>query len=275
MMRSYNPDENLTEVVAAVRDQLGADPFDLAIILGSGLGQVAADVDQAVRWEYHSFSCFPPGAVAGHAGQLVAGILHGRKTLLFQGRFHMYQGLSAWQTAMPVRLARALGCRRILLTNAVGGIRADLAPGRFMFVSDHLNLLGDNPLRGLDGNIFVDLTGLYRTDLFTPLQAEALSQGVSLLQGVLAAVPGPSYETPAEIRALQRLGADAVSMSLVSEAIMARYLQMEVVGLSFTANRAAGLGTQGLCHEDVLATGRLGAADLSSLVKQLCSLWFL
>lgn len=274
MMRLRNPDENLAEVVAAVHDQLGADPFDLAIILGSGLGQVAADVDQPARWKYNSFSCFPPGVVEGHEGQLVAGVLHGRKTLLFQGRFHMYQGLSAWQAAMPVRLAHALGCTRMLLTNAVGGIHADLVPGRFMFVSDHLNLLGDNPLRGLDGDTFVDLTRLYRTDLFAPLQAAVLSQGEGLCQGVLAAVPGPSYETPAEVRALQLLGADAVSMSLVPEAIMARYLRMEVVGLSFTANRAAGLGTQGLCHEEVLATGRLGAADLSDLVKQLCRLWF-
>ncbi|MGE4544902.1 MAG: purine-nucleoside phosphorylase [Pedobacter sp.] len=274
MMRPRNPDENLTAAIDAVRDRMGPDPFDLAIILGSGLGQVAADVDPATKWAYNSFSCFPPGAVAGHAGQLVAGILHGRRTLIFQGRFHMYQGLTAWQTAMPVRLAHSLGCTRMLLTNAVGGIHADLLPGRFMFVCDHLNLLGDNPLRGLDGDTFIDLTKLYRNDLFPSLKAESLSQGNSLHQGVLAAVPGPSYETPAEVRALQLLGADAVSMSLVPEAIMARYLQMEVVGLSFTTNRAAGLGTQGLSHEEVLATGILGAADLSFLVKQLCRLWF-
>lgn len=274
MKRPYNPDENLAEVIAAVRDQLGDDPFELAIILGSGLGQVGADVDPAAMWEYSAFSCFPSGAVAGHAGRLLAGTFHGRKTLLFQGRFHMYQGLSAWQAAMPVRLAHALGCTRLLLTNAVGGIRADLVPGRFMFVQDHLNLLGDNPLRGLDGNIFIDLSKLYRTDLFAPLQVAALSQGLSLHQGVLAAVPGPSYETPAEVRALQLLGADVVSMSLVPEALMAAYLHMEVVGLSFIANRAAGLGTQDLCHEDVLATGRLAAPHLSGLVKLLCRLWF-
>ena len=176
-MRPRNPDENLAEVVAAVHDQLGTDPFELAIILGSGLGQVAAEVDQSKIWEYNAFSCFPPGAVAGHAGQLVAGTLHARKTLIFQGRFHMYQGLSAWQAAIPVRLAHTLGCTRVLLTNAVGGIHADLLPGRFMFVSDHLNLLGDNPLRGLDGDTFIDLTNLYRNDLFPSLQAEFISQG--------------------------------------------------------------------------------------------------
>lgn len=274
-MRPHNPDENLAEVVSAVRDQLGIDPFDLAIILGSGLGQFVAEVDQAKMWEYKTFSCFPAGAVAGHAGHLVAGTLHGRKTLIFQGRFHLYQGLSAWQAAIPVRLAHALGCTRMLLTNAVGGIHADLVPGRFMFVSDHLNLLGDNPLRGLDGDTFVDLTNLYQSDLFPPLQSEALSQGGSLHQGVLAAVPGPSYETPAEVRALQQLGADAVSMSLVPEAIMAKFLKMEVVGLSFITNRAAGLGNQQLCHEDVLASGRLGAAELSGLVEQLCRFWFM
>lgn len=273
-MRPRSPDENLAEMVAAVQDRLGAAPFDLAIILGSGLGQVAEDVLEATTWRYDAFSCFPPGAVAGHAGQLIAGILHGRKALVFQGRFHLYQGLSAWQAAVPVRLAHALGCTRILLTNAVGGIHAELIPGRFMFVADHLNLLGDNPLRGLCGDVFVDLTNLYRNDLFPALRVEALSRGILLHQGVLAAVPGPSYETPAEVRALRLLGADAVSMSLVPEAIMASYLRMEVVGLSFTANRAAGLGIQGLCHEEVLATGRLAAADLSGLVEQLCRLWF-
>jgi purine-nucleoside phosphorylase len=270
----HNPDEHMATMVAAVRDHLGSAPFDLAIILGSGLGQVAADVKDATTWKYDAFSCFPPGTVAGHAGQLTAGTLHGRRALVFQGRFHVYQGLSAWQASVPVRLSHALGCARMLLTNAVGGIHSELLPGHFMFVSDHLNLLGDNPLRGLSGDTFIDLSSLYRNELFPSLQSEALSRGIPLHRGVLAAVPGPSYETPAEVRALKLLGADAVGMSLVPEAIMAGYLQMEVVGLSFTANRAAGLDTQCLCHEEVLARGRLGAADLSGLVEGLCRLWF-
>lgn len=272
-MSLRNPEENLAEVVAAVRDQQGSEPFDLAVILGSGLGHFAAEIKDASSWKYDRFSCFPPGAVAGHAGQLTAGTLYGKRVLIFQGRFHIYQGLSAWQSTIPVRLAHALGCCRMLLTNAVGGIHVDLLPGRFMFVNDHINLLGDNPLRGLCGDTFIDLTNLYRNDLFPSLQTEALSRGIFLHSGVLASVPGPSYETPAEVRALQLLGADAVSMSLVPEAIMARYLKMEVVGLSFTANRAAGLGTQGLCHKEVLAAGRLAAADLAGIVKPLCRLW--
>lgn len=268
------PEDRLTEVVAAVRAHLGPAPFELGVILGSGLGEVAADVEHGMSWGYEEFRCFPTAAVAGHACRLLAGILHGRRVLVFQGRFHLYQGLSAWQAALPVRLAHALGCGRILLTNAVGGIHSDLLPGCFMFIDDHMNLQGDNPLRGLPGNTFIDLSRLYRGDLFPCLQTAVVRHGISLQKGVLAAVAGPSYETPAEVRALRQLGADAVSMSLVPEAIMAKFLDMEVVGLSFITNRAAGLGEEGLCHEEVLRAGRHAAKNLSVLIATLCRLWF-
>lgn len=267
-------EENLSAIVEVVHAQCGMAPFDLALILGSGLGQVADAVEDVKVWEYREFFCFPSVAVAGHAGRLLAGTLYGRRVLIFQGRFHLYQGLTAWQTAIPVRLAHALGCRRLLLTNAVGGIHPALAPGCFMFVADHINLLGDNPLRGMHGDTFVDLSKLYRTDLFKSLRTEALSRNIHVQKGVLAAVPGPSYETPAEVRALRLMGADAVSMSLVPEAIMAGALGFEVVGLSSVTNRAAGLGKKRLCHDEVLASGSNAAKNLSVLVSCLCQSWF-
>lgn len=273
-MPPKHPDARLSAAVEAVRGHLGPAPVELAIVLGSGLGGVADQLEGAAAWAYEDFSCFPPGTVAGHAGRLLAGILGCHRVLVFQGRFHLYQGLSARQAAIPASLAHALGCRRILLTNAVGGIHPELLPGRCMFIADHINLLGDNPLRGLGGDAFIDLTRLYRTDLFEPLRRAALARGIPLLQGVLAAVPGPSYDTPAEVRALRMLGADAVSMSTVPEAIMARFLGMEVVGLSFAANRAAGLSAEPLRHEEVLAAGRLGAPALSELMELLLPLWF-
>ncbi|ABA89259.1 purine nucleoside phosphorylase [Syntrophotalea carbinolica DSM 2380] len=273
-MGSVLTEENLGPIVEEVHARCGMAPFDLALILGSGLGQVADAVEDVKVWEYRDFSCFPAVAVAGHAGRLLAGTLHGRRVLIFQGRFHLYQGLTAWQTAVPVRLAHALGCRRLLLTNAVGGIHPDLDAGCFMFVADHINVLGDNPLRGMCGDTFVDLSRLYRTDLFKSLRTEALSHNIHVQQGVLAAVPGPSYETPAEVRALRQMGADAVSMSLIPEAIMAGALGLEVVGLSSVTNRAAGLGTKRLCHDEVLASGSNTAKNLSVLVASLCLGWF-
>lgn len=268
------PEENLAAIVGAVQNQCGVDPFDLALILGSGLGPVADEVEEVSVWEYREFSCFPKVAVAGHAGRLLAGTLHGRRVLVFQGRFHLYQGLTAWQTAITVRLAHALGCGRLLLTNAVGGIHPELNPGCFMFVADHINLLGDNPLRGMVGDTFIDLSRLYRTNLFKSLRSEALSRNIHVQEGVLAAVPGPSYETPAEVRALRQMGADAVSMSLVPEAIMAGALGLEVVGLSSVTNRAAGLGKKRLCHDEVLVSGSNAAKNLSVLVAFLCRGWF-
>lgn len=262
--------DRLTE---AVRQRLGDAPFDLAIVLGSGLGAAAAAVEEGQVFPYRDYDCFPRTELAGHAGQLLAGFLHGWRVLVFQGRFHLYQGLDARQVCVPVQLAHRLGCRFMLLTNAVGGIRQDLLPGHFMFISDHINLLGDNPLRGQGGDPFLDLSQLYDQRHCAALEAFAREQEIGLAPGVLAALPGPSYETPAEIRALALLGADAVSMSTVPEAIMAKYLGLRVAGLSYVANRAAGLSHGPLSHEEVLSVGRDGAAPLAVLIDKLTRLW--
>ncbi len=263
----------VTPLLTAINAAAGSEPFELAIILGSGLGALADQVETAAVLAYADYDCFPPLAVAGHAGRLVVGRLDDLRVLVFAGRFHLYQGLTALQAGLPVRIAHRLGCRRLLLTNAAGGIDPELVPGHFLFIEDHLNLLGDNPLRGLRENTFLDLSTLYARRFWPELSAFAVRAGIPLRSGVLAAVPGPSYETPAEVRALRLLGAAAVGMSTVSEAILGRYLGMEVAGLSFIANRAAGLAGGPLSHEEVLAAARDGGMGLAELIRELCRLW--
>jgi len=266
-----NPE--IQEVAAAVRRQSGDEPFELAVVLGSGLGTLAEQMEPYAVCPYTEFTAFPVTDVAGHAGRLIAGSLEGRRLLFFQGRHHLYEGHSARQVVAPVRIAHELGCRRLLLTNAAGGVNEKYRPGDFMLITDHLNLLGDNPLRGERRDPFVDLSDLYRQDFFPQLLELAGQQGIRLHRGILAALPGPSYETPAEIRALRMFGADAVSMSTIPEAIMARYLGLEVVGLSLIANAAAGLATAPLSHAEVLESGRRSAGHLTLLVRRLLTLW--
>jgi len=265
--------EKVLVAAAAVRRSAGEEPFATAIILGSGLGDLVEQAEPLGVFSYSELAAFPPSRVIGHAGRLTAGRFAGERVLIFQGRHHLYEGYTAREVVAPVRLAHELGCRRLLLTNAAGGVNSDFRPGDFMLIADHLNFLGDNPLRGETRDPFVDLVGLYRQDFYAPLRDFAREQGIRLHRGVLAAFPGPSYETPAEIRALSLLGADAVSMSTVPEAIMGRYLRMEVVGLSCISNAAAGLSSTPLSHEDVLASGRRAATHLVPLVRRLFALW--
>ncbi|MBN2426919.1 MAG: purine-nucleoside phosphorylase [Deltaproteobacteria bacterium] len=247
-------------------------PFDTAVIFGSGLGFPAGELETFHSFAYDELAVLPRTTVQGHEGRLDLCCLGGRRLLLFYGRHHLYEGLSAWEATVNVRLAGALGCRRLLITNAAGGINPTLKPGHLMFVSDHLNLMGDNPLRGRPG-AFIDLARLYDRTLFPPLRHYAESHGISLREGVLAAVLGPSYETPAEIRMLASLGADAVCMSGVPEAIMAKYLGFEVAAFSFIANLAAGRGEGPLHHDEVLAQAFRKRDDFSCLVTRLLRQW--
>ncbi len=256
-----------------LKELFGDDDFDLAVILGSGLGALAQHVQHPVPVDYREIPGFPSEMIAGHSGRLIAGCLEGWKVLVFQGRLHLYQGHDAHQASLPVRLAHGLGCRRILLTNAVGGVNPSFRVGDFMVISDHINLMGDNPLRGERVHPFVDLCGLYLQSFFSRLSEYAEKQSVGLHRGVLAALMGPSYETPAEIRCLQSMGADVVSMSMVPEAIMARYLGMEIAGLSLVSNPAAGMAPSGLSHEEVLAAGKNSAEKFTLLARELIRIW--
>ena len=238
---------------------------EVAIIAGSGLGGLADAVTNATVVPYTKIRGFPKSAVAGHAGQLVVGSLAGKRVAVFCGRVHLYEGHSAATVAMPVKVAHELGARLLVVTNAAGGVNPRFRPGDLMLLEDHLNYMGANPLVGVPG-AFVDLTEAYSRRLRRVALAVAKRHRLALRRGVYAAVLGPSYETPAEVRALRRLGADAVGMSTVPEVIAARHLGLEVLGISCITNRAAGLAGKQLSHAEVLATGKLAGAKLTRLL---------
>lgn len=231
---------------------------ETAVVLGSGLGGAALGRPRATI-PYRSIPGFPRPSVAGHAGELS---LVGRAAVL-RGRVHFYEGGTLEEVARPVRALALLGVRTLVLTNAAGGIAPGLRPGDLMLIADHLNLMGANPLRG--GARFTDLTEVYDAGLRR--RAKALDG--RLREGVYAAVAGPSYETPAEVRMLRRLGADAVGMSTVPEAIAARAAGLRVLGISVIANRAAGLSRGGISHEEVLRVTAAAGERLAGLLREI------
>jgi len=272
---TFEPGSPADQLQQAVSGATDGRPIDLAVILGSGWSHLADAGQQVAEFPYQEWSCFQQQLVAGHAGRLVLLDLAGRLLLCFAGRCHCYQGFSAFDASLPVRLAASLGCSRLLLTCAAGGINPAYSPGDFVWVSDHINLLGDNPLRGLRGDVFVDLSSLYNRVLYDEMRTFLSVHDLRLHTGVLAAMLGPSYETPAEVRMLAGLGADLVSMSMAHEAIMARYLGCDLVGLSLIANSAAGLAEEPLQHTDVLACARSAEASALALFERLVAVWCL
>lgn len=265
---AFSPEDSTSCLIQELRQKTGVENFDLAVILGSGWGRASQLGEELFTVNYSDWPCFPAGQIAGHSGTLSVISYSSRNILVFSGRFHCYQGLSAFHASFPVRLASALGCPGVVLTCATGGINPQFKPGDFMLVDDHINLLGDNPLRGLSGDTFVDLTGAYGKDINERLLGRRMD-GVTLHRGVLAAMLGPSYETPAEIAYLEKAGADVVSMSTVHETIMARYLGMEVAAIAFIANYAAGKGSADVTHDDVLACSARYAQFFPLLVSNL------
>lgn len=244
----------------------------LAVVLGSGFAPVADALEDAASIPYGDLPGFPPTGVPGHPGRLVAGRLGGTPVLVLAGRAHAYEGHDPAALGFPIRTVAALGCRSVLLTNAAGGIREDLTPGTLAALCDHLNFLGSNPLRGPGGpERFVDLTEVYDARLRGLLARAAIGAGLRLPEAVYAAVPGPSYETPAEVRALRLLGADMVGMSTVPEAIVARRCGLRVAAVSCITNRAAGLGGP-ISHGEVLTTGRGVAAMARAFLTAFAAL---
>lgn len=255
----------------AVARRLGKRRPGVAIVLGSGLGFLADDVQDAVRIPYAEIPGFPQPGVVGHKGELVAGTLAGVAVLVQSGRFHLYEGHSPATAALPVRVFTQLGVRALVATNAAGGVRQNLRPPALMLITDHINLTGRNPLVGaaLAGEErFPDMTEAYDAELRGLAKTAAREQGIALEEGVYCALLGPSYETPAEIRMLQRLGVDAVGMSTVPEVIAARARGMRCVAFSIITNAAAGLGAP-LDHAEVLEMGARVAGQLGNLIKGL------
>jgi purine-nucleoside phosphorylase len=249
------------------------DPPRVAVVLGSGLGPLVDQLDDREVMPYGRIPHFPAPTVEGHHGNLVAGSLAGARVLYLQGRFHFYEGHDLPTVTFPVRVLRRLGVETIVLTAATGGINADFAPGDIVGLTDHLNLIGQNPLRGPNdekfGARFPDMSAVYSPRLRALAQAEADARGLGLRWGVYACLPGPSYETPAEIRMLRTLGADVVGMSTVPEAIVARHCGMEVLAFALVTNAAAGVTGATITHEEVLAAGREAVPRLGGLVESV------
>jgi purine-nucleoside phosphorylase len=246
---------------------------NLALILGSGLGGLVEGITGRVTIPYGSIPHFPLPTVTGHEGNVLVGRLDGAGLIVLQGRFHYYEGHTLDVVTLPIRVLQFLGVRTLILTAATGGIRADMRPGNIVCLADHLNLIGANPLRGLDddrlGPRFPDMTEVYSKKLRTLARDEAKRLGINLIPGVYACLPGPSYETPAEIRMLQTLGADVVGMSTVPEAIVARQAGMEVLAFALVTNAAAGVVGAPISHKEVLEAGKKATPVLGKLIRRV------
>lgn len=251
----------------------------IGIILGSGLGAFASQVQEAAVIPYATIPHFPHSTVVGHSGQLVLGNLADIPVAVMQGRVHAYEGYAIDEVTFPTRVLGLLGCRTLIVTNAAGGINTAYTQGSLVALADHINLTGTNAALGPNeprfaltpeaGQRFFDMSSAYSPHLRALAAAEAARQGFALPEGVYLAVLGPSFETPAEIRAFRTLGADLVGMSTVHEVIVARHMGMAVLGLSLVTNMAAGVLNQAIDHLEVLETGRRAEQQFSSLLTAL------
>ena len=263
------------EAAAYIKEKLSGRKPEIAITLGSGLGDLAEQLTDAVQIPYGDIPHFPVSTVAGHKGQFVVGKLEGREVLCMQGRFHYYEGYDLKQVTLPVRVMKLLGIGTLIVTNAAGGINTGFRPGNLMLIEDHLNLTGENPLIGENleafGERFFDMTVAYDREYRTLAENLAAELDIPLQKGVYAWLTGPNYETPAEIRYLRTIGADAVGMSTVPEVLVARHCGLRVCGISCITNLAAGMGEGLLSHEEVKETADRVKVDFIRLVTALTS----
>lgn len=253
----------------AVRGGLGVETPVAAIILGSGLGGLSRHLEHARSVSFADVPGFRAATVTGHAGRLIGGRLGGREVLALAGRFHLYEGHEPTLGGFPVRVVHALGARTLFVSNAAGGVRRTFRAGDLMAIADHINLMFRSPLTGAlepGDTRFPDMSAPYDPLLRAQLHAVARQEGIALQDGVYAASVGPQYETPAEVRMLERIGADAIGMSTVPEVLVARALGMRVAGVSCITNLACGLSPQPLSHAEVLETTTRVAADFERLV---------
>ena len=267
----YERAEHATRIIRA---RINVEPR-VAIVLGSGLGGFADDFEEAVSIPYEDIPGFKRSTAQGHAGRLVVGKVDSVPILAMQGRVHYYEGYSLEEVTFPVRTFALLGVKTLILTNAAGGINVQLQQGALMVLSDHLNLMGVNPLVGPNderfGPRFPDMSAVYSPELQELVVEEARAIGVEVRRGIYGGLSGPSYETPAEILMLRNLGADAVGMSTVPEAIVARHMGLEVLGISCITNMAAGLSDEPINHEEVMATGDRVRGTFTELLRKVVS----
>jgi purine-nucleoside phosphorylase len=271
--------DQVTEASEFLRGKLGLLAPRVGVVLGSGLGAVANAVKETVIVSYRDIPNFPQSTVDGHAGRMAAGRMGSTPVIILQGRVHYYEGYTPEQVTFPIRVLGKLGVEAVILTNAAGGILESYPIGQLVLLADHINMMGWNPLVGPNearfatrtgtGLRFFDMTEAYSKRLRALARQAAADEGIPIEEGVYVAVPGPSFETPAEIQAFRTLGATLVGMSTVPETIVARHMGMEVLGISCVTNKAAGLNAQPLSHEEVFETGRLVERRLLGVLERL------
>ena len=270
-IRPIDQPARLAALEAAVRARTDLVP-EVGIVLGSGLGDLAGDLADAVAIPFDELPGWPAATAPGHVGRLLLGTLAGRPVVMLQGRFHLYEGNDPGLVIQPVLLFHRLGARRVILTNAAGGLDRSFGPGTLMVMTDHLNLTGKSPLTGPNadelGPRFPDLTDAWSPGLQTALHAAAAAEGVELAEGIYVGLTGPTYETPAEVRMLAALGGHAVGMSTVLECIAARWVGLEVCGVSLVTNAGAGYSGEPLTHEEVLAASAVAGPRLARVIRR-------
>jgi len=263
--------QNIQAAADYIRSKVKEIP-ETALILGSGLGVLAEEVQEPVHIPYKDIPHFPVSTAPGHAGVFTAGSLQGQEVIVMGGRFHYYEGYDMATIAFPIRVMKSLGVKTLILTNAAGGVNEQYQPGDLMIITDHINLTGRNPLRGPNdeqlGPRFPDMSTLYNPELRRMLQEVAEEHKISYQNGVYAWMTGPSFETPAEIRMLRSLGADAIGMSTVPEAITAHHCGIKVAGVSCISNMAAGVLNQPITEEEVFEVAKLVRERFSTLIRR-------
>ncbi|OZM57130.1 purine-nucleoside phosphorylase [Lottiidibacillus patelloidae] len=246
---------------------------EIGLILGSGLGILADEIEEAKKFPYEEIPEFPVSTVEGHKGQLVIGKLQGKTVIAMQGRFHFYEGYSLEKVTFPVRVMKEIGVKNIIVTNAAGGVNEDFSAGDLMVITDHINNTSVNPLIGPNdsafGVRFPDMSDAYNKELSMQALEVGKKLNIPLQKGVYVGNTGPSYETPAEVRMIRKLGGDAVGMSTVPEVIVARHAGMKVLGISCISNMAAGILDQPLTHDEVMETTEMVKENFLSLVKEI------
>lgn len=264
--------DRVQTAAAAVKSRVGAAP-QVGLILGSGLGAYGDKLANPTRIPYAEIPHFPESHVVGHKGCLVLGERAGVRCVAMQGRVHMYEGHSAQTVSFPARVLIALGAKVLIITNAAGGLNPSWAPGTLMLIRDHLDMLRDHPLRGPNddrlGPRFPDMTKAYAPELQALVKDVAGAAGIHIEQGVYVAMPGPTYETPAEVQMLRRMGADATGMSTVPEVIVARHMGARVIGISCITNQAAGISGHELSHAEVTETATRVRATFEQLLDAI------
>jgi purine-nucleoside phosphorylase len=269
---SLDIDPRIAEAAAHLRAHGFDQRFDCAVVLGTGLGNLADDLEEPVSLPYAEIPHFPRPAVSGHPGRLIAGRIEKKRLLLFQGRAHYYETGDAAAMRVPIGVVAALGGPPLVLTNAAGSLKLDLRPSSLVAITDHINLSGTNPLLGDRSDArFVSLTGAYDERLRKKLKLAAAASGITLNEGVYMWFSGPSFETPAEIRMAKMLGADLVGMSTVPEVILARYFGLKVAALSIVTNKAAGIGGASPSHAETRDMAAGAAAGLRRLIRAFVS----